>query len=90
MSCGAGHRRGSDPAFCEVEAGSWGSDSTLSLGISKCRGCGPKKTKKKKKEKKKSGRGRSFLEVQLSAGAGWPPPPAVRGGSTRLEKPVSP
>ena len=31
-------------------AGSYSSDSTPSLGISICRGCGPKKTKKKKKK----------------------------------------
>ena len=37
-------------------AGSCSSNSTLSLGISTCHGCSPKKTKEGRKEKRKQGR----------------------------------
>ena len=42
MSCGVGHRHSLDLVLL-------GSDWTPSLGISMCRGCGPKKKTKKKK-----------------------------------------
>ena len=40
-------------AVALVQAGSYSSDLTLSLGTSICCGCGPKKKKKKKKKKEK-------------------------------------
>ena len=51
MSCGVGHRHGSDPTllwlWCRLAA----TDliRPLNLGTSICRRCGPEKTKKKKK-----------------------------------------
>ena len=42
----------SSVAVAVVEAGSYGSDSTPSLGTSICHRCGPKEQKKKKKKKK--------------------------------------
>ena len=49
MNCGVGSqtRLGSHIAGAVVEAGSYSSDSTPSLGTSSCHGCGLKKTKKK-------------------------------------------
>ena len=41
VSCGVGHRRGSDPRCC-------GADSTPSLGTYICHGCGHKKQKIKR------------------------------------------
>ena len=45
---------GSHIAVAVMEAGSYSSDSTPSLGTSICCRCGPKKAKKKKKKKKKN------------------------------------
>ena len=58
MSCGVGHRRGSDPTLLWPWLRLVATDPTEppSLGTSICRKCGPKKTEKqktKKKEKKK-------------------------------------
>ena len=53
MSCGVGHRHGSDLVLLWLWCSSgYSCDSTPSLGTSICRGYGPKKTKKKKKKKK--------------------------------------
>ena len=47
MSCGVGHRHGSDPAVAVavVWAGNCSSDSTPRLEMSVCHGCSPKKKK---------------------------------------------
>ena len=52
MSCGAGHRCGSDLALLLLwqKAGSYCSDSTPSLGTCICCKCSPKKTKKRKRK----------------------------------------
>ena len=51
MNCGVGCRRGSDPRCCG--SGGYSSDSTPSLGASKCRGSHPRNSKKTKKKKKR-------------------------------------
>ena len=51
MSCGAGRRRGLDPALLWLEATA--PIKTPSLETSVCRGCGPKKQKKNKTKNKK-------------------------------------
>ena len=54
---------GSGIAVAVAVPGSYSSDSTPSLGISICRGWGPKKTKKKKKKRAEENCGelRGFL-----------------------------
>ena len=64
MSCGVGHRHGSDLALMWL----WhmpAAVAPISLGTSICHGCGPKKTKKKKKKIKEriSKLGIIFIEV---------------------------
>ena len=49
LRCRSQTRLGSGIAVAMVQASSYSSDSTPSLRISICHGCGPKKTKKKKK-----------------------------------------
>ena len=63
MSCGAGHRRGSDPAVAVavMQAGSCSSNSTPSLGTPVCCTWGLKKASRKeekesKKERKEEGK----------------------------------
>ena len=51
--CRSQTRLGSHNAVAVVQASSYRSDLTPSLGISICRGCSPKKTKKEKKKKRK-------------------------------------
>ena len=47
-------------AAAVAQAGSYGSDSIPSLGISICHGCSPKKTKQKKKKGKREERIQRF------------------------------
>ena len=53
LGCGSQTLLGSRVAVALVQAGSYSSDSTPSLGTSMCRERGPKETKKKKTKQKK-------------------------------------
>ena len=53
LSCGVACRRGSDPVT-GVEAGSYSSYLTPSLGTYACQGIGHKKTDRKKEKKRKN------------------------------------
>jgi len=69
MSCGVGHRCGSDShvAVAVVQAGSCSSNLTASLGISICCRSGPKKTKKKKKNYTYTGQNHSQMFTRTLA-----------------------
>ena len=49
-------------AAAVAQAGSYGSDSIPSLGISICHGCSPKKTKQKKEKRKERGKNSAFSQ----------------------------
>ena len=72
---------GSGIAVAAVQAGSYSSDSTPSLGTSICRGFSPKKTLKKKKRRRRRGKHKSLITSNrapwLISGLVWGKPGAL-------------